>query len=103
MSKKLLTREQFREKVLKRDNNECVFCYKKDGVVAHHIMDRKLFQDGGYYLDNGATVCEEHHWQCEKTNISVNDVRKACGIVNMILPIGLDFDKIYDKWGNESS
>ena len=37
---------------------------------------------------------------CEQTDISVEDVRKACGITNLILPEGFDASKIYDKWGN---
>lgn len=96
---KLLSRDQFREKTLKRDNYTCVFCSSKE-VVAHHIIDRKLFLDGGYYLDNGASVCDNHHWDCEKTDISVENVRKACGITNIILPEGFDSTQFYDKWGN---
>lgn len=97
---KLLSRQEYQDKVFKRDNQTCVFC-NKPAVDAHHILDRKLWKDGGYYLSNGASVCEEHHWECEKTTISVEDVRLACGIKKFILPEGLDFDKSYDKWGNE--
>jgi hypothetical protein len=96
---KLLTREQFKELSLKRDKHACVFCSNKQAVV-HHLIDRKLFSNGGYYLDNGASVCDEHHWACEKTDISVEEVRKSCGITNVILPEGFNNSKIYDKWGN---
>lgn len=99
-SNQLLTREQFRDYSLKRDNYSCVFCKSKVNVVVHHILDRKLFSDGGYYLDNGASVCDEHHWECEKTDISVEDVRKACGITDIIVPNGFEPSKVYDKWGN---
>lgn len=104
MSKKtlknsLLTREQFNALVFKRDNYKCIFCGNSK-IVAHHIIDRKLFSDGGYYLDNGASVCDEHHWAVEKTDISVEDVRKACGISNILLPEGFNSNKIYDKWCN---
>ena len=68
--------------------------------MKEHIMDRKLFSDGGYYLDNGASVCEYHHWEVEKTNISVEDVRKACGITNIIIPKNFEYTRVYDKWGN---
>lgn len=34
----------------------CVFC-KKPATEVHHILDRKLFDDGGYYENNGASVC----------------------------------------------
>lgn len=68
--------------------------------MKEHIIKRKLFSDGGYYLDNAASVCDEHHWVVEKTDISVEEVRKACRITNIILPEGFDSSKIYDKWGN---
>ena len=68
--------------------------------MKEHILDRKLFSNGGYYLDNGASVCDEHHWSCEKTDISVEEVRKSCGITNIILPENFDSTKTYDKWGN---
>ncbi len=99
MKHKLLTREQFKELVFKRDKWICVFCSNK-AEAAHHILGRKLWSDGGYYLNNGASVCHEHHWLCEKTDISVEEVRKACGIVNIIVPNGFEETKIYDKWGN---
>jgi hypothetical protein len=59
-----------------------------------------LWPDGGYYLDNGASVCEEHHKQCEMTTISVEDIRIACGITKKVLPPHLYSDVMYDKWGN---
>jgi hypothetical protein len=48
-----------------------VFCdktasnYKLD---AHHISDRNsiFFSNGGYVLENGITLCEEHHLMAEK-------------------------------------
>lgn len=96
---KLLTRDQFREGVFARDKHVCVFC-KKPAVDAHHIMERRLWPDGGYYLENGASVCEEHHILCEKTEISVEEVRRACGIERPIIPPHLYYDQEYDKWGN---
>lgn len=97
---KLLTRDQFREKVFARDNHKCVFCDNK-AVDAHHIIERRLFACGGYHLNNGASVCEHHHLQCEMTLISVDDVRNACGITQKIVPPHLYDDHVYDKWGNE--
>ena len=55
----LLSRAEFRDSVFKRDKNKCVFC-DKAAIDAHHIIERKLWNDGGYYLNNGASVCEEH-------------------------------------------
>ena len=95
----LLTREQFKEQVFRRSKGKCVFCDRL-AIDAHHILERKLFDDGGYYLDNGAAVCEDHHLQCEFTIISLDEVRAACGIVNVILPPGFSKTLTYDKWGN---
>lgn len=95
----LLTRDQFREGVFNRDNHKCVFC-GSPAVDAHHIMERRLFPDGGYYIDNGISVCEEHHLACERTDISVEEARLAGNITKRIIPPQLYDDQIYDKWGN---
>jgi len=96
---KLLTRDGFRESVFERDEHTCVFCHLP-AVDAHHIIERRLWPDGGYYISNGASVCEEHHLACEMTTISVEEVREACGILKPIIPPHLYGDQIYDKWGN---
>jgi len=95
----LLSRDQFRDGVFSRDNHACVFC-GKPAMDAHHIMERRLWSDGGYYLANGASVCAEHHIQCEQTIISVEDVRHASGITCIVVPSHLYPDQPYDKWGN---
>lgn len=95
----LLTRDKFRESVFARDGHKCVFC-AEPAVDAHHILERRLFTDGGYYIENGASVCEKHHLECEMTIISVEDIREACGIKKKILPSHLYVDQSYDKWGN---
>lgn len=95
----LLTREEFSKQVLLRSGGRCVFCGAL-AVDAHHILDRKLFTDGGYYLDNGAAVCEAHHWDCETTRLSVEETRKAAGIVRTCLPPQWSPTTRYDKWGN---
>lgn len=99
MQQKLLSREEFRLAVLSRDNNTCVLC-DKPAADAHHILDRRLFTDGGYYLSNGASVCSEHHLACERTEISPEVVREFCGIKHPVLPPQLEADQLYDKWGN---
>ncbi len=95
---KLLTRTEFRDQVFARDGYKCVFC-TNPAEDAHHIMERRLWPNGGYYLDNGASVCSEHHIQCERTDISVEEVRAACN-AEVILPPHLYKDQVYDKWGN---
>lgn len=95
----LLTRNQFRESVLARDNHTCIFCSEK-ADAAHHIIDRRAFADGGYYLDNGAAVCAFHHLQCEMTLISVEEVRLAAGVSNICLPPEVYEGERFDKWLN---
>lgn len=96
---KLLTRDAFREGVFARDGHQCVVC-KAPAVDAHHIIERRLWVDGGYYLDNGASLCEEHHRKCETTEISVEDVREAAGITRKVIPPHMYDDQQIDKWGN---
>lgn len=95
-----LTRDEFRESVFKRDNYKCVFC-GEPAKDAHHIIERRLFgKTGGYAIDNGASVCHEHHMLCETTELSVDEVREKCGITAKIIPDHLYSDTNYDKWGN---
>lgn len=96
----LLTRDEFRESCLKRDKQQCVVCGKKDNLAVHHIVERRLFSDSGYYMDNGATLCPECHIAAEKTDISTDEIRKACGITKVVLPEHLYPDYEYTKWGD---
>lgn len=96
----LLEREEFKRLVFARSGGRCVFC-ARPAMDAHHILERKLFADGGYYLDNGAAVCEDHHWDCETTRLSLEVVRAAAGITRAILPDGWPREGVrWDKWGN---
>lgn len=96
---KLLTRNQFRNQVFERDNNLCVVC-KKPAVDAHHILERRLFEDEGYYMDNGASLCSIHHLEAEMTILSAQKIRELIGVKKPILPDHLYVDQEYDKWGN---
>jgi len=95
----LLERDMFRMSVFERDRHTCVMC-EHPAKDAHHILERRLWSDGGYYLDNGASLCSDCHILAEETNISVEDLRKACKIENPILPDNLYDEYEYDKWGN---
>lgn len=99
MEQILLTRDQFRELVFDRDKHKCVIC-GKPGQDAHHIMERRLFTDYGYYLDNGATLCRQCHWRAEQTDISVRELLEVLQLGRCILPAHLYADQDYDKWGN---
>jgi hypothetical protein len=96
---KLLTRDAYREAVFARDEHHCVIC-DDPAIDAHHIIERKLWIDGGYYLDNGASVCEGCHLKAESTEISCDTLRARCGIEHVHLPDHFCPDEVVDKWGN---
>lgn len=98
-TQELLSRDDFREGVFKRDNHQCVVC----GIPAkdaHHIIERRLFTDGGYYLDNGVSLCEKHHIQAEETTISCQYLRECIRTERVVIPEHFYGDLTYDKWGN---
>lgn len=100
----LLTRDEFREAVFKRDRHRCVICKlamrNTPAVNAHHIMERRLFPNGGYFVDNGASLCEACHLAAEMTTVEPDVIRGACGITTRTLPDHLYPAQDYDKWGN---
>lgn len=104
MKQKLLSRDDFRNGVFARDQHRCVVCGATGKLDAHHIIERRLFREphelGGYFLDNGASVCEEHHLACEYTIISVREIREYAGIAATVIPSHLYDEFDYDKWGN---
>lgn len=70
----LLTREEFKKQVFNETNGKCcVPGCNCEAVDAHHIMDRKLYSDGGYYIGNGAALCSKHHLDAEKGIITPLD------------------------------
>lgn len=95
---KLLTREQFFETVMARDRKWCVYC-SEPAVDAHHLIDRKCFDDGGYYEDNGVSLCSKCHLYAEQGLLSPQQLRLYAGIREVVLPKGLDPNLEYDKWG----
>lgn len=95
----ILSREQFKQSVFARSQSKCVVC-GAPAVDAHHILERKLFTDGGYYIDNGAAVCASCHLLCEHTRITVEDLRGAAQIATPVVPNTWDASLTYDKWGN---
>lgn len=59
-----------------------------------------MFDDGGYYLDNGVSLCSDCHIEVEKTTLSCDTLRELAKIDTIILPKHLYSDNVYDKWGN---
>jgi hypothetical protein len=96
---KLLTRNEFQRLALERDQNKCVICSAPAQDV-HHIMERRLFPDGGYYLENASSLCGSCHLLAEQTIITPELIREKIGIAKIILPPHLYEDYRYDKWAN---
>lgn len=114
----LLTRKEFKEKVFAQTNGKCcVPGCDCDAADAHHIMDRKLWNDGGYYLSNGAALCAKHHLDAEQGRIAPRQCIEYMGISfgDIRIPdalkeeythpvfaydLAIKNDKI-DKWGNK--
>lgn len=99
MSTEPLSRDEFKAAVFKRDGGRCVLCSDK-AVDAHHIIDRSLWENGGYYTENGVSLCEKHHLDAEMTLISCTELRDAAGIKTVLLPDHFYADERYDHWGN---
>ena len=95
----LLTRDEFRNAVFKRDNYKCVVC-ELEAKDAHHIIERRLWPDGGYYIDNGVSLCYGCHLFAEETLYSPEDLIRCAGIKKRILPPHLYEDNTYTKWGD---
>jgi hypothetical protein len=94
-----MDRDSFNSSVLHRDDNLCVTC-KQLATAVHHIIDRSLWSDGGYYIDNGVSLCDLCHILAEQTNLSCSELRYSARIQNIILPDHFFNDENYDKWGN---
>jgi hypothetical protein len=99
----LLSRDDFRNGVFERDGHKCVLCGAPP-TAAHHIIERRLFSApeelSGYFLSNGASVCDPCHIACEETIVSVDQVRHAAGITNIVIPSYFYDDAEYTKWGD---
>jgi hypothetical protein len=100
----LLTRTEFRESCLRRDNFACVICKNTSDLAVHHIVERRLWtaenELGGYFSSNGSTLCPNCHILAEQTILDCDTIREACGITKVILPEYFYDDIVIDKWGN---
>ena len=95
-----LSRDDFKGAVFKRDKHKCLIC-NKIAIDAHHIIDRSLWgETQGYFIDNGVSLCAEHHLAAEMTLISCQELRDAAGIQQIVLPDHFYTDERYDHWGN---
>ena len=118
MEDKLLTREEFKKQIFGKTNGKCcVPGCDLDAVDAHHIMDRKLWTDGGYYISNGTALCSKHHLDAERglitpiqcleyMGINLNDIRTPDKLIEKYKDKDYDFYTlameagIINKWGD---
>lgn len=93
----LLSREDFKKfGFLSTGGICCIPGCKECAVDAHHIMDRKLWKDGGYYLSNCAPVCEKHHIDCENGTYTPYQVMQFAKIDIKYLKKPSSFDWMTD-------
>ena len=71
LKEKIRMRSDFKEAVFARTKGKCCVpgcnCAAED---AHHILDRHLWNNGGYILSNGAALCAKHHIDAENGTIT---------------------------------
>lgn len=97
---KLLTRDVFRTNVFNRDNHKCIIPWCNNNAVdAHHIIERKLWEDEGYYMCNGASLCEIHHKMAERNQIMPQVLWKYINAQKYIVPNNFKNKLDYTKWG----
>lgn len=97
-----MNRTEFREAVFKRDKYACVVCEEK-AVDAHHLFERRLWPNGGYFINNGVSLCSECHLSAEKCVTYPFELAAYAGIDKIAYPPCLEKETIgsrYDKWGN---
>lgn len=101
-----MTREEFRRACVDRDGGQCVIpdCHRQVNAVparpgeVHHIVERKLWDDGGYVPRNGACVCNDHHRLAERNVIPPQAFWRWIGVEDPPLPEGVGSTNV-DKWG----
>lgn len=94
-------RRQFREQVFDRDDNTCIVPWcDSNAADAHHIIERALWDAGGYIPDNGASVCNGHHQYAETNDIPPQAFWMWAGIEDPPLPSSVDTWQV-NKWGDE--
>lgn len=103
-----MTRDEFRTTCVQRDGGECLVPWCSKTVTTdpegpgevHHIIERELWENGGYVPDNGACVCNEHHRFAEENYIPPQAFWMWLDIERPIIPDQYDTIDI-DKWGEK--
>lgn len=93
-----LTKEEFRQQVLRRDDYDCVHCGRLS-VDAHHLLSERLWDDGGHHVDNGVSLCAECRVGALRGDLSPKQLRADADIASALLPPSLDDGFEYDRGG----
>lgn len=54
---------EWRTNIFMRDNHRCIICGNGRDLQAHHLDDFSSHPDKRFSMDNGVTLCVEHHKQ----------------------------------------
>lgn len=100
----ILSRREFRERCVDRDDGKCLVPWCSSRVTAdpdgpgevHHIIERALWDDGGWYAKNGASVCNDHHQYAEENFIPPHAFWRWLD-VEPLTPEGMPTN--INKWG----
>lgn len=96
-------RKQFRHDCKERDKHECIipWCNNSPDEV-HHIIERRLWDEGGYIKNNGASVCNKHHRYAEENHIPPQAFWLWADVAPADIPLPDQLDTIdVNKWGDE--
>lgn len=67
--------QNWREKVLERDNYQCVLCGKKstkrEPLNVHHVLPYSIFPTLRKTIHNGITLCRFHHTELHRASLDV--------------------------------
>lgn len=50
-------------RVIKKNHNDCVVCGSKEKLEAHHILLKSKYPKLALNVNNGVTLCKEHHYE----------------------------------------
>ncbi len=53
--------KEWSKEVKKRDGWKCKMCNNKKGLVSHHILPWRDYPELRYEVNNGITLCHDHH------------------------------------------